>query len=172
MLYGIECRHWVCRMPTPTTRLFQKGNFSHQVLVKILLGQFSECPMQRHCSVIYSPRTACMGLLVIACASKIVAYVRKSANVLRRRELVIRRHQNDYFIGCINNQLSALEDDVRPSRTLDAAEAYVISLTRNWLRLQCLRRKKLANCMTTIGHNPFVDISQYRGGEDMEVGLG
>ena len=35
--------------------------------------------------------------------------------------------RNEYSISWTEEQLAALEDDVRPTRTLNAAEAYVIS---------------------------------------------
>ena len=47
----------------------------------------------------------------------------KEVSLLRRVECVIKRHDNNYFVGWTDEQLSALDDDVRPSRALDAAEA-------------------------------------------------
>ena len=50
----------------------------------------------------------------------------KDVSMLRRVECVVKRHQNDYFIGWTDDQVSALEDHVRQTRTLDAAEASVV----------------------------------------------
>ena len=49
------------------------------------------------------------------------------ASLLRRVECVIKRHDNNYFVGWTDEQLSALDDDVRPTRALDAAEASLVS---------------------------------------------
>ena len=57
----------------------------------------------------------------------------------RRVEFVVKRHQNDYLIVWTDDQLSALEEDVRPSRTLDAAEASAISKTERLLKRQSHR---------------------------------
>ena len=62
----------------------------------------------------------------------------KEASLLRRVECVIKRHDNDYFVGWTDEQLSALEADVRPSRALDPAEASLVSKNERLLN------KKLA----------------------------
>ena len=62
----------------------------------------------------------------------------KEASLQRRVECVIKRHDNNYFVGWTDEQLSALDDDVRPSRALDAAEASLVSKNERLLN------KKLA----------------------------
>ena len=42
-------------------------------------------------------------------------------------------NNNEYFIDWTDDQLAPLEEDVRPSRTLDAAEASIISKTERLL---------------------------------------
>ena len=62
----------------------------------------------------------------------------KDASLLRRVECVIKRHDNEYFVGWTDQQLSALDADVRPSRALDPAEASLVSKNERLLN------KKLA----------------------------
>ena len=59
-------------------------------------------------------------------------------SLLRGVEFVIKRHENNYFVGWTDEKLSALDDDVRPSRALDAAEASLVSKNERLLN------KKLA----------------------------
>ena len=51
---------------------------------------------------------------------------------------MIKRHDNEYFVGWTDQQLSALDADVRPSRALDPAEASLVSKNERLLN------KKLA----------------------------
>ena len=49
------------------------------------------------------------------------------------RAPVVKWNNNEYFIDWTDDQLAPLEEDVRPSRTLDAAEASIISKTERLL---------------------------------------
>ena len=62
----------------------------------------------------------------------------KEVSLLRKVECVIKRHENNYFVGWTDEQLAALDDDVRPSRALNAAEASLVSKNERLLN------KKLA----------------------------
>ena len=85
----------------------------------------------------------------------------KEASLLRRVECVIKRHDNNYFVGWTDEQLSALDDDVRPSRALDAAEASLVSknesiVKKNEIVIWCLRQKKRANCAMIYDRGQYV----------------
>ena len=51
----------------------------------------------------------------------------KEVSLLRRVQCVIKRQENNYFVGWTDENLAALDDDVCPSRALDAAEASLVS---------------------------------------------
>ena len=97
----------------------------------------------------------------------------KDASLLRRVECVIKRHDNEYFVGWTDQQLSALDADVRPSRALDPAEASLVSknerllnkkLAWAWVREAAWRRP--------IREFQIADVGENGSGQSVEGGVG